>query len=104
MLACCPTAELTCTTTGLVLRFHRFHMPAAAERPAYSFSFLHSVAAVRPSVLTLFPLVTLMDAMRSLDVSSYRAWPVTLVTRDLGFSRVMCHRPAYSYISRFRFM
>ena len=37
-----------------VLRFHRFHVPAAAERPAYSISFLHSVAAVRPSVLTLF--------------------------------------------------
>ena len=57
----------------LLLRFHRFHMPVAAERPA-SFCFpAYSVAAVRPSILTLSPfsfsLVTLMDAFRSLDVS-----------------------------------
>ena len=44
-------------------------MPVAAERPA--FSFLHFVAAARPSELTLFhfSLATLKDAMRSLDVS-----------------------------------
>ena len=34
------------------------------------FSF-HSVAAVRPSELTLFLLVTLTDAMRSLDDSRF---------------------------------
>ena len=81
-------------------------MPAAAERLAYSFSVLHPVAAVRPGELTLFLflLVTLMDAMRSLDVLSYHAWLMTLASRDLGCSRVTCHQPAYSYVSRFSLM
>ena len=36
-----------------MLRFHRFHMPVAAERPA-SFLFpAYSEAAARPSILTL---------------------------------------------------
>ena len=48
-----------------MLRFHRFHMPVAAERPAFLCFPLYSVAAVRPSILMPFPLVTLMDAMRS---------------------------------------
>ena len=40
-----------------VLRFHRFHEPVAAERPALLVSFIHSVAAVRPSVLTMLSFV-----------------------------------------------
>ena len=44
-----------------MLRFHRFHMLCFP---------LHSVAAVRPSELTLF-LVTLTDAMRSSDISCF---------------------------------
>ena len=40
---------------GVMLRFHRFHVPAAAERPACSFSVLHPVAAVRPGELTVSP-------------------------------------------------
>ena len=79
-----------------MLRFHRFHMPAAAERPAYYAFLSHSVAAVRPSVLTLSLLVMLTDAMRSLDVSLTCANLVVLASRDLGFPRVMCHRFAYS--------
>ena len=39
-----------------LLRFHRFHMPVAAECPACLVFPSHSVAAVRPSVLTMFPL------------------------------------------------
>ena len=37
-----------------LLRFDRFRMPVAAARPAFSVFPLHSVAAVRPSVLTCF--------------------------------------------------
>ena len=37
----------------LMLRFDHFLAPTAAVRPVYSFSFLHFVAAARPSVLTL---------------------------------------------------
>ena len=84
-----------------VLRFHRFHVSVAAVRP--TLSRLHSEAAVRPSVLTVFslyPLVTLMDAMRSLDDFLLRG-PVTLASRDLGRFRVTCHRPAYLYVSRY---
>ena len=46
-------------------------MPEAAERPASLLFPAYSEAAVRPSILTLFlfSLVTLTDAMRSLDVS-----------------------------------
>ena len=68
-----------------MLRFHHFHVP---------------VAAVRPATLTLvspfpFLVVTLVDAMRSMDVLAL----YFLVSRDLGRFRVMCHRLAYSYIS-----
>ena len=42
-----------------MLRFHRFHVPAAAVRP-------RTLTLVS---LFLFFLVTLADAMRSLDVS-----------------------------------
>ena len=59
----------TCTCYGSTIS----RVPAAAERPAYLFPLSHSVAAVRPGELTLFLflflLVTLADAMRSLDVS-----------------------------------
>ena len=77
-------------------------MPVAAERPAFLLSSAYSVAAVRPSILTLslFPLVTLMDAMRSLDDFLLRG-SVTLASRDLGRSRVTCHRTAYLYVSRY---
>ena len=34
-----------------------FHVPVAAERPALLVFLSHSVAAVRPSVLTMFPFV-----------------------------------------------
>ena len=37
--------------------------------------------------------------MRSLDVSLYRATPVDLVSRDLGYSCVTCLQLAYSYVS-----
>ena len=58
----------------------------AAERPARLFPF-HSVAAVRPSVLTLvspfpFLLVTLTDAMRSTDVLALYI-PVSRATGSL---------------------
>ena len=55
-----------------MLRFHRFHVPAAAERPAHLFPFvLCGCCAPKytDAFLFLFFLVTLTDAMRSLDVS-----------------------------------
>ena len=72
-----------------LLRFHRFHVPAAAERPAHSVSCSYPVAAVRPGILTLVPfllfsLVTLADAMRSSDVSASRD---SLLTRMFPVSR-----------------
>ena len=68
-----------------MLQFHRFHVP---------------VAAVRPGTLTLvflflFFLVTLTDALRSMDVLAL----YSLASRDLGRFRVTCHRLAYSYVS-----
>ena len=51
-----PTAamiEQTDSVRSLLLRFHRFHVPAAAERPAHSVSPFYSEAAVCPSTLTL---------------------------------------------------
>ena len=46
-----------------------------------------------------FLLVSLTDAMRSLDDS--RAYSVTLASHDHGLPRVTCHRFAYSYVSRY---
>ena len=68
-----------------MLRFHRFHVP---------------VAAVRPGTLTLvflflFFLVTLTDALRSMDVLTL----YSLASHDLGRFRVTCHRLTYSYVS-----
>ena len=72
-----------------MLRFHRFHMPVAAERPASSYFPAYSEAAVRPSILTLSPLVTLTDAMRSSDVSciARTRWPSHHVTTAVPVSR-----------------
>ena len=56
------------------------------------------MAAVRPASLTLvspYSVVTLADAMRSMDVLAL----YFLVSRDLGRFRVTCHRLAYSYVS-----
>ena len=39
-----------------MLRFHRFCVSVAAEHPEHSVSPLHSEAAERPSVLTMFLL------------------------------------------------
>ena len=55
-----------------MLRFHRFHVPAAAVR-------LATLTLVSPFS---FPLVTLADAMRSMDVL------VLYVSRDPGRFRV----------------
>ena len=52
-----------------MLRFHRFHVPAAAVRPG-------TLTLVS---FSLFFLVTLTDAMRSLDVSASRDWARLLV-------------------------
>ena len=71
-------ADIRAKGGGVMLRFHRFHAPAAAERPVYPVSsvlcFLpYSVAAACPSTLTVVPLFLLSyarkDALRSLDVS-----------------------------------
>ena len=87
-----------------LLRFHRSHVFAAAERPAQlCFPSPCGCSAPRHIDTFLFLLVTLTDAMRSLDVLSRCAQPVTLVSCDLGLSHVTCHRTAYSYVSRFRY-
>ena len=84
-----------------MLRFHRFHMPVAAERPA--FLCLYSEAAVRPSILTLFLFLSYAHGRYALAGRfSYYAHPVTLASRDLGRFRVTCHQIAYSYVSRYR--
>ena len=63
-----------------MLRFHHFHVPVAAVR-------LGTLTLVSP-----FPLVTLTDAMRSLDVSHF----VNHVTPDVSVSRDS--GSAYSYV------
>ena len=63
--------------------------------PGTLFSFLLCGRCEPEYTDTRFSLVTLTDAMRSLDVSLCCAWPVTLASRDLGYPRVTCHRPAY---------
>ena len=65
-----------------------FSYPVAAER-------LGTLTLVSPSP---FLLVTLVDAMRSMDVLALY-FPVS---RDLGRFRVTSLRFAYSYVSRFR--
>ena len=80
-----------------MLRFHRFHMPVAAVRPASSCFPAYSVAAVRPSILTLspFPFSYAHGRYALTGRFSFRAYSVTLTSRDLGFPRVTCHRSAY---------
>ena len=74
-----------------MLRFHRFHMPAAAERPASSIfpSLCGCCAPECTDSVSPLSLVTLADAMRPLDVSSYRATsgPSHHVTTDFPESR-----------------
>ena len=81
----------------LVLRFHRFHVLVAAVCPALLFSFL-LCGCCAPEYVDAFllSLVMLADAMRSLDIIRV---PVTLVSRDLGSFRIMCHWLAYMYVS-----
>ena len=90
---------------GIVLRFHRFHMPVAAERPAFLCFPAYSEAAVRPSILTFSPfLFSYAHGRYALTGRfSYRAYSVTLASRDHGLLRVTCHRFAYSYVSRLSF-
>ena len=80
-----------------------FHVPVAAERPALLVSFSHSVAAARPSVLTMFPLVFSYAQGRYALAGRFlcRAYSVGLVSRDHGLLLVTCHRFAYSYVSRY---
>ena len=78
-------------------------MSVAAVRPALSR--LHSEAAVRPSVLTLSPmsLVTLTDAVRSLDVYARTRWSSHHVTSALPVSRATgpftCMFPVISHVT-----
>ena len=82
-----------------MLRFHRFHMPVAAERPASSYFPEYSVAAVRPSILTLspFPFSYAHGRYALNGRFLYRAYLVDLASRDHGLPRVTCHRFAYSF-------
>ena len=87
-----------------MLRFYRFRMPVAAERPASSCFPAYSVAAVRPSILTVFLLSSYAHGRYALTGRfPYRAYSVALASRDFGLLRTTCHRSAYSYVSRYLF-
>ena len=73
-------------------------MPVAAERPAFSLSPAYSVAAVRPSILTLSPFpFSYAHGRYALTGRSCIAYLVALASRDHGLLRVTCHRFAYSF-------
>ena len=63
---------------------------------------IHSVAAVRPSELTLFPFLFSYAHGRYAIIGRSHELE-TLVSRDLGYLRVMCLQFAYSYVSRYLF-
>ena len=79
-----------------------FHVPAAAVRPVLLvFPTLCGCCAPECTDYVSLSLVTLTDAMRSLDVFLLRAYSVVLASRDLGYPRITCHRFAYSYVPRY---
>ena len=66
--------------------------------------FLYSVAAVRPSTLTLVSSFLFSYAHGRYAIIGrfpYRERPVVLGSRDFGYFRIMCHWPAYLYVSLF---
>ena len=66
--------------------------------------FLYSVAAVRPSTLTLVSPFLFSYAHGRYAIIGrfpYRERPVALRSRDFGCFRITCHRPAYLYVSLF---
>ena len=77
-------------------------MPVAAERPASLVFLSHSEAAVRPSVLTMFPSLSSYAHGRYALTGRfpYRAYLVDLASRNLGLTRTTCHRSAYLYVPR----
>ena len=77
-----------------------FRMPAAAERPASLCFPAYSVAAVRPSILTLSPFSFSYAHGRYALTGRflYRAYLVDLVSCDYGLLRVTCHRFAYPFL------